>query len=731
MNPTKHPTFILPRLCGVLALFLAAFSAPAWAVWPQSFGGNGDDEIVVVRHASNGDVYIAGHFSGTMQVGFDTLTSQGGQDVFVARLSATGQVLWARSAGSIVGDRVNDMVLDPAYNVYLVGEFSDTAVFGGIELFADGPYSDAFVAKINPSGDWQWARRMGGAGSDAATGVVPLPGNSTVIPQIPESVLVVGRYECQATFGKDANNNDVALSKSNCFQGASDLFAARFKANGETIWAVDRGGSATRVDAADHIAIDGDNRVYIAGSEAQGGLVTRLNDPFNNLANWDTSNSNFGRVFPGSGSVSYTAQPGTTCILAPNQTRSYSIFTGTNHLVLRGGTVNVDSVAYNTSGRQMLRISLEAMRGGDFGTIFNRLISEYPDFNENLEVRYLDSDLQWRLLESFPGGGGRPGLEMFSRTNEGAYLLTPETHPKAFHSGFRIRLRLTGGTGGPHNRSGINLGNGLGACYSATNAYWDWWHVDNLRIDEIGVRSPFVLTMSNVLSDTPSFSAPTALPSALSLSDMAVVGSGGSKRLMLHGTTSDDTVLSPCLTSGSGAYVASLNANTLSCVWAKVVANAKGGAIATDSTGNLYVTGSFTGSATFSNDPGGTLEAHPGGADVYVASYSDSGVPLWATGGNRHDPTGVPSFAGGGGDDRGQGIATDGASTVYVGGRFEAVAQFGQSDSLAAIDMADAFLINLGTDGRFFEEEKWIAGVPLVPPANAKVDDVTFAPQFA
>jgi hypothetical protein len=731
MNAMRSPLFSSLRRVGVLAFALLAFSAPALAVWPQSFGGNGDDEVKVVRHASNGDVYIAGHFSGTMQVGLDTLTSRGGQDIFVARLSAAGQVIWARGAGSIVGDSLHDIVLDPAYNVYLVGEFSDTARFGGIELFADGPFSDGFVAKINPSGEWQWARRMGGPGTDVASGVVVLPGNSTVIPQIPESVLVVGRYECQANFGKDKDNNDVTLSKSNCFLGATDLFAARFASNGQTIWAVDRGGSNTRADVAEHIAIDSDNRVYIVGSEVPGGLVNRLNEPFNNLSNWSSSNANFGTVFPGSGAVNYTGQAGTLCSLASNQTRNYSIFTGTSHLVLRGGTVNVDSVAYNTSGRQVLRISLEAMRGGNFGDIFNRLISEYPDSNEDLEVRYLGNDSQWHLLESFRGGGGRPGLETFSRANEGAYVLTQETHPTAFHSGFRIRLRLTAASGGPHTRTGINLGNGFGSCYSVSNAYWDWWHVDNLRIDELGQRTSFLLTMSNVLGDSPSFSAPTALPPALSIKDLATFGGGGGTRLLLAGEASGDTVFSPCLTSGSGAYVASLNAGTLGCVWARVVGNAKARALATDSAGNLYTTGFFSGAATFSNDPGGILNSHGGSPDVYVAAYASTGAPLWATGGNRHDPTGVPSFAGGGGDDRGLAIATDSASTVYVGGRFEAVAQFGQTDTLAAIDKADAFLINLGTDGRFFEEEKWIAGVPLIPPANAKVDDVTFAPQFA
>jgi hypothetical protein len=737
MNAMRLPLFSSLRRIGVLALSLLAFSAPALAVWPQSFGGNGDDEIKVVRHASNGDVYIAGHFSGTMQVGFDTLTSRGGQDIFVARLSASGQVIWARSAGSIVGDSLRDIALDPAYNVYLVGEFSDTARFGGgIELFADGPFSDGFVAKINPSGEWQWARRMGGPGTDVATGVVVLPGNSTVIPQIPESVLVVGHYECQAKFGKDKDDNDVTLSKSSCFLGATDLFAARFASNGQTLWAVDRGGSATRADVAEHIAIDSDNRVYIVGSEAQGGLTNRLNEPFNNLNSWTSSDLRYGTVFAGSGSVSYTS----VSPFCGGGTVNYNIFTGTNHLVLRGRSATVQSNVFNTLGRQALRISLEAMRGGTFNQgfpndVFRTLISELPDGGENLRVQYLGGDGAWRTIEQFNGGGAQG--QRFLRVNDTAYVLTPESHPQAFHAGFRLRFFYTTGSGGPFDwclnssLQQVSCGSSSACIKATTPGFYDWWHVDDVRIDEVGAKVPFVLTMSNVLSGTPSFSAPTALPGALTVNDIATFGSGSGRRLLVSGRASGDTVLAPCTTSGSGAYVASLNADTLACVWARNVGNAEGRAVASDSAGNVYTTGVFSGSATFKNDPGAiTLNSHGGSPDVYVAAYSPIGAPLWATGGDRHDPSGVPSFAGGGGDDRGLAIATDGASTVYVGGRFEAVAQFGQSDTLAAIDQADAFLVNLGTDGRFFEEEKWIAGVPVMPPDNAETSKLAFVPDF-
>ncbi|HWT16214.1 MAG TPA: hypothetical protein VN581_10560 [Patescibacteria group bacterium] len=67
---------------------------------------------------------------------------------------------------------------------------------------------------------------------------------------------------------------------------------------------------------------------------------------------------------------------------------------------------------------------------------------------------------------------------------------------------------------------------------------------------------------------------------------------------------------------------------------------------------------------------------------------------------------------------------------MYVGGRFQAVAEIGIHDTLTALGGDDGFLLNLGTDGRFFQEEAWPAGVALIPPPNAKDDDLAFIPDF-
>jgi hypothetical protein len=80
----------------------------------------------------------------------------------------------------------------------------------------------------------------------------------------------------------------------------------------------------------------------------------------------------------------------------------------------------------------------------------------------------------------------------------------------------------------------------------------------------------------------------------------------------------------------------------------------RGLAIATDASGNVYITGSYVGPVNFGTGP----LPDPGNNECYVAKFNSSGVCQWAV-----------SFAGATGNDVGFAIATDGTS-VYVGGNF-------------------------------------------------------------
>lgn len=694
--------FTIGSLKAGLTVLLLLVATQAGAVWPMSAGGGEDDEVVAMENGTTGDTYVVGHFRGSIQLGDTTLISQGGQDIFVTRISAGGIVQWAESAGGPFDDHAHDMTLDNAESIIIAGQFYDEATVGGANLTASGEY-DGFAAKIDNQGAWKWAESMGGSGVDSATSVVAVPGDNSQAPPVPESVVVGGRYECRADFGPD-----ITLDNGNCAIGSSDLFLARLESSdGEYMWASDRGSDATGSESIKHLEIDDNNRIYAVGRRADSGTQTLLSQNFGSWGSWSTSDSSFGALFYSSGFAFAGLFP-----------EYYSFFNGSRVLALRGQPVSVYSPTLDTSSAGRLNFTGEFLRGFvPSNSSLDDFISDYPESGEDLVVEYKNSGGGWTNFHTFSGGG--PARQRFDFSGRDSLVIT---NADAFHEDFQIRVRLTDAAGfypGDFGQTG----------------YYDWWYADNIGLESVGKQVPFLMTIGNVFEeDGPELGDGDDLPDTLDIKDLAL-DDAGSRLLMTGDYFSDFTFASCASVTGSGLYIASVDIATsnINCVWAKTVGNASAGAIAVDSAGKVFATGRFSNTADFYQDSGGlgTLTS-AGGDDVYILSLEPDGQWEWVTGGDRYDEaTGIPAYAGGGEDDAGQAIATNGIGTVFVGGRFRAVADFGPTDTLASFGGSDAFLINLGTDGRFFQEEAWTAGIPLTPPPDAKVDDVTFAPEFA
>jgi len=95
-----------------------------------------------------------------------------------------------------------------------------------------------------------------------------------------------------------------------------------------------------------------------------------------------------------------------------------------------------------------------------------------------------------------------------------------------------------------------------------------------------------------------------------------------------------------------------------------------GVSIAVDGPGSSYVTGYFSGDATFGvGEPEQTILNSAGGFDVFVAKFDRNGSLLWA----------VQSV--GAADNRGYGIAVDGPGNSYVAGSFTGDATFGAGEA--------------------------------------------------
>ncbi|MCB9233340.1 MAG: hypothetical protein H6581_16905 [Bacteroidia bacterium] len=115
--------------------------------------------------------------------------------------------------------------------------------------------------------------------------------------------------------------------------------------------------------------------------------------------------------------------------------------------------------------------------------------------------------------------------------------------------------------------------------------------------------------------------------------------------------------------------------------WAKRAGNSGldvGAGIDLDPQGQPYVTGIYDGSISFGN-----ISLGGEGYEAFVAGYSSGGTPLWALG------------AGGPNGDFGQAIALDASGHAYVGGWFFFTCAFGQ-DTLGKSSNSDLYLARIG-----------------------------------
>jgi gliding motility-associated-like protein len=238
-------TFIstLRKYC-VLFGVLCAPLLPAQTYWMNNAGGTTIDEGLDISVDGAGNSYITGYFTSACAFGPTTLLSNGIDDVFIAKTDVTGQYLWAVKAGGTGSERGLSIKTDATGNSYITGYFYGTATFGSISITSAGA-QDVFIAKYDNAGTCLWAKSAGGAGADIGNGIsVDNNGN----------VAVTGEFAGTATFGS------ASLTSMN---GTTDVFTTKLDQNGNFLWA--KKGSAHLTDRGIDVTCDNTGNIYIMG----------------------------------------------------------------------------------------------------------------------------------------------------------------------------------------------------------------------------------------------------------------------------------------------------------------------------------------------------------------------------------------------------------------------------------------------------------------------------------
>jgi hypothetical protein len=293
--------------CALLAFAATSIAeTPPQFAWARQSGGGTNEEIRAVAADSEGNVLVTGFFQGTATIGTSNLVSSGLEDILVAKFDPSGNFLWARRAGGTAYDEGRGIATDNVGNVYVTGLFQGTATFGTSNLTSAGQ-SDVFLAKYSPTGDLLWLRKAGGTDFDEAHAVaVDSDGNAYITGFIDANAtfglialnntsasddMFVAKCNSSGTFvwaqkaqgasaADDTGNgiavdaagnvyvagsftNTLAFSTTNITSAGVDIFLVKYDSSGNFQWVRQAGGVGD--DLANAVASDSVGNVSVVG----------------------------------------------------------------------------------------------------------------------------------------------------------------------------------------------------------------------------------------------------------------------------------------------------------------------------------------------------------------------------------------------------------------------------------------------------------------------------------
>ena len=198
-------------------------------VWQKNFGGSREDTANSIQQTKDGGYIFAGM---TSSADGDVTGNHEDGDIWVVKLNASGNIMWQKSFGDSGWNTAN----------FIQQTSDDGYIFAGYTLPSAADYNEAWIVKLNASGDIEWQKHLGGSGGDEA--------NS--IQQTDDGGYIFAGYTT-------SNDGDVVG-----VHGLGDLWIVKLNASGDIVWQKCFGGSAW--DYANSIQQTNDGGYIVAGS---------------------------------------------------------------------------------------------------------------------------------------------------------------------------------------------------------------------------------------------------------------------------------------------------------------------------------------------------------------------------------------------------------------------------------------------------------------------------------
>ncbi len=133
--------------------------------WINKFGSTGDDRAEAICTDPFGNIFVRGEFESTVSFGSTSLTSAGGQDLYLVKINPSSGIIWAIKDGGTGYEASNNRIAtDKNGNVYVNGNTDGTFTLGSYTVTHYGAWGGYFI-KYDSTGNMKWVTKASNTGT--------------------------------------------------------------------------------------------------------------------------------------------------------------------------------------------------------------------------------------------------------------------------------------------------------------------------------------------------------------------------------------------------------------------------------------------------------------------------------------------------------------------------------------------------------------------------------------
>ncbi|MBL0358983.1 MAG: T9SS type A sorting domain-containing protein [Chitinophagaceae bacterium] len=202
--------------------------------WFKLYGGSSAEYANCIKRTSDGNFLV---LASTQSGDGDVLNYQGGKDIWLLKINgADGSILWQKTFGSLQNEIPYDMEILPDESIVIAGAAEPGSLFPDAHL-----YTNAFLMKLDNTGNIIWKKTFGGNGDDMIRNFIPAGD---------------GGFACVGT--TNSVDGDIPASF-----GGTDVFVSKHGADGSLQW-IKMYGNSDNDKAGDVVYSTCDSTIFVS-----------------------------------------------------------------------------------------------------------------------------------------------------------------------------------------------------------------------------------------------------------------------------------------------------------------------------------------------------------------------------------------------------------------------------------------------------------------------------------